>query len=233
MRYRLARGVLVSLLLLVSVRAQTPQVPLTPPDANAYAVIYLELRPSARGAALAAFKQYVEASGQEPGRVRIDVLEQIGRAGYFTLVERWADAKAMLAHAGTAHAMRFRELLQPMRLSGYDERAYVTLSTTPGARAGGRAIAVVSHVDTIGTSGANPPALLREFAEASRKDEGNLRFDVMQSGTRRNHFTVFEVWRDQKAHDAHAAAAHTRQFRETITPMTGSPLDERLFKIVE
>jgi len=233
MRGRLAYRVLLPLLFLVSVRAQTPQAPLSPPDANTYAVIYLELRPSARGAALAAFKQYAEASGQEPGRVRIDVLEQIGRAGHFIIVERWADAKAMLAHAGTPHAMRFREVLQPMQLSGYDERAYVTLSTTPGARAGGRAVAVVSHVDTIGSPGANPPAMLREFAEASRKDEGNLRFDVMQSGTRRNHFTVFEVWRDQKAQEAHAEATHTRQFREAVTPITGSPLDERLFRIVE
>jgi quinol monooxygenase YgiN len=47
---------------------------------------------------------------------------------------------------------------------------------------------------------------------------------------RGNHFTVVEVWRNQQAHDAHAAAAHTKQYRDTLLPMTGSPIDERLFR---
>jgi hypothetical protein len=33
--------------------------------------------------------------------------------------------------------------------------------------------------------------------------------------------------------DAHAAAAHTRQYRDELQPMTGSPLDERVYKVVE
>jgi len=29
------------------------------------------------------------------------------------------------------------------------------------------------------------------------------------------------------------AAAHTRQYRDTLQPMTGSPLDERVYKGIE
>jgi quinol monooxygenase YgiN len=47
---------------------------------------------------------------------------------------------------------------------------------------------------------------------------------------RANHFTVIETWRDQASLDAHAAAAHTRQYRDEVLPLTGSPLDERVFK---
>ena len=30
-----------------------------------------------------------------------------------------------------------------------------------------------------------------------------------------------------------SAAAHTRQYRDAIQPMTGSPLDERVYKAIE
>jgi quinol monooxygenase YgiN len=58
-------------------------------------------------------------------------------------------------------------------------------------------------------------------------------FDVVQHTMRANHFTVIEIWENQRARDAHAAAVHTRQYRDVLQPMSGSPLDERLFKAVE
>ena len=75
--------------------------------------------------------------------------------------------------------------------------------------------------------------MLKDLAEASRKEAGNVRFDVVQHTMRANHFTVVEVWRDQKALDAHVAAPHTRQYRDTLQPMTGSPLDERVYKAID
>ena len=33
--------------------------------------------------------------------------------------------------------------------------------------------------------------------------------------------------------DTHVAAAHTRQYRDEVQPMTGSPLDERTYKTIE
>jgi quinol monooxygenase YgiN len=60
-----------------------------------------------------------------------------------------------------------------------------------------------------------------------------LRFDVVQHTMRANHFTVIETWESQKTHDAHAAAPHTKQYRHALQPMSGNPLDERVFKAVE
>jgi quinol monooxygenase YgiN len=97
--------------------------------------------------------------------------------------------------------------------------------------AGRQVVYVVSHVDVA----PNPqvPVLLRQLADASRKEAGNLRFDVLQHTMRANHFTVIEAWRNQQALDAHVAAAHTKQYRDTLQPLTGSPLDERTFRAVE
>ena len=77
------------------------------------------------------------------------------------------------------------------------------------------------------------PAMLNGLAEASRKEKGNLRFDVLAHTMRANHFTVIEAWANQNALDEHAAAAHTKQYRDKLQPLLGSPLDERLFKFVE
>jgi quinol monooxygenase YgiN len=75
--------------------------------------------------------------------------------------------------------------------------------------------------------------MLKDLTEASRKEPGSVRFDVVQHTMRANHFTVVEVWRDQKALDAHVAAPHTRQYRDTLQPMTGSPLDERVYHAID
>ena len=48
-----------------------------------------------------------------------------------------------------------------------------------------------------------------------------------------NHFTIVESWENPAAAEAHAAAAHTKQYRLEIQPLSGSPLDERTFRGVE
>ena len=46
--------------------------------------------------------------------------------------------------------------------------------------------------------GTNAADLLTALAEASRKEEGNLRFDVLQHTMRANHFTIIEAWQTRK-----------------------------------
>ncbi len=157
----------------------------------------------------------------------VEIFEQIGRPGHFAVVERWRDQAAFDARDAAARK-RLLDALESMRVSGYDERPYKALSTAPEVVVSELSMFnVVTHVDVI----PNPQAagLLTRLAEASRKEPGNLRFDVVQHAMRANHFTVIERWRNQAALDAHVAAAHTRQYRDEIGPLTGSPLDERVY----
>ena len=55
----------------------------------------------------------------------------------------------------------------------------------------------------------------------------------MQHAMRANHFTIVESWTNAQAREAHASAAQTRKYRDEVQPMTGSPLDERVFKAIE
>jgi quinol monooxygenase YgiN len=206
----------------------------TPPDTSLHAVSYVDVMPPSRGSAVAALKQYRDSSRQDDGYVRLEFFEQIGRPGHLVVLETWRDQKALDAHGMAAHAKQLLSTLQPIRSSGYDQRPYKTVTVGPGpAAAGGQTIYVVSHVDTVPNPQNDPPGLLRRLAEASRAEKGNVRFDVLQHAMRANHFTIVEAWQNQSALDAHAAAPHTRQYRDTLQPMSGSPLDERVYKALE
>ena len=231
---------LVSALLLVATPGQ--QVTPAPPkpgeggpssaDTRFYAVSYVEAMASSTGKAIALLKQYRDTSAKQDGFVSIELFEQLGRPGHFTIFEVWRDQKTFDARDASVQK-QLRDALQPIRVSDVDQRPYKTISVDDrrGDRPQGSQVVVVSHVDVA----PNPQVavMLKDLAEASRKEPGSVRFDVVQHTMRANHFTVVEIWRDQKALDAHVAAPHTRQYRDTLQPMTGSPLDERVYKSID
>ena len=219
----------VSALLLVAMPGQQAG---TPADTRFFAVSYVEAMASSTGKAIALLKQYRDTSAKQDGFVSIEVFEQLGRPGHFALFEVWRDQKAFDARDAAAQK-QLRDALQPLRVSDYDQRPYKTISVDDrrSGRPAASQVIVLSHVDVA----PNPQVavMLKDLAEASRKEPGNVRFDVVQHTMRANHFTVVEVWRDQKALDAHVAAPQTRQYRDTLLPMTGSPLDERVYKSID
>ena len=221
---------LVSALLLVA----TPErqaATTSPADTRFYAVAYVEAMASSSGKAVALLKRYRDASATQDGFVSIEFFEQIGRPGHFVVFEIWRDQKAFDGRDPSAQK-QLRDALQPMRVSDYDQRPYKTISVDDRrGRLQAAHVIVVTHVDVA----PNPQVavMLKDLAEASRKEPGCVRFDVVQHTMRANHFTVVEAWRDQKALDAHVASPHTKQYRDTLQPLTGSPLDERVFKAID
>jgi quinol monooxygenase YgiN len=202
-------------------------------DSTAYSVAYVDIAPASRTAAIAAIKQYRDSSRKEGGFQRIELFEQAGRPAHFCIIETWANSKDLDAHSASTNFREFRTKIDSMRLSDYDQRPYKTLSLGSTHHDGNsRDTFVITHVD-IGGQGTNAADLLRKLAEASRNEEGNLRFDVLQHSVRANHFTVIEEWQTASAVDRHAAATHTREYRNSLAPIAGGPLDERLYKAVE
>src|SRR6266487_4599068 len=170
-----------------------------PVDTPTYSVAYVEILPSARAPAVAAFKQYRDASRSDEGYIRFEFFEQVGRAGHFAVIETWTNAKSLETHASSAHMKQFLTRLDPVRISDYDQRPYKTFAANSAAGVSNdRAMFVITHVDTLGQQ-TTAPELLRKLAEASRKDQGNLRFDVLQHAMRPNHFTIIETWQNLKA----------------------------------
>jgi len=85
---------------------------------------------------------------------------------------------------------------------------------------------VVTYVELGPRAKAEGAALLRGWRDAQRRSTGNLRAEVVQSPTRPGQFVIVAAWRNKAAFDAHAEAA--APFREKLSALRNSPLDDRL-----
>jgi quinol monooxygenase YgiN len=199
-------------------------------DAAIYVVAYFEVMPSSASEAAVLLRQHSQASRTDAGLMDLEVLQQCARPDHFATVATWQDQKSFEVHGSTAHTRAMHERLQTLRSSPYDERLHhgLALAAAPASRPTG-AIYAVTHADAIPPAKDDAMRLLKQLAEMSRHDDGSVRFEVLQQRSRLNHFTIVEIWRDQKALEAHVMAAHTRQFREQFQPMSGSLYDERLY----
>jgi quinol monooxygenase YgiN len=200
-------------------------------NAPVYLVAYFEVAPSAANQAAALLRQYAGAGRSEDGNASLDGFEEIGRPSRFAIVEAWRDQKAAEAHGSSGATKEFRDKLQPLLASPLDVRPSGRLSVAaPKGQPGADTVFVLTHVDVVPTGKDQGIVLVKELAEAGRKDPTNLRFDVLQQDSRPNHFTVVEAWRDRSSFDANVTAAHTKDFREKLTPLSGALYDERLYQ---
>ena len=201
-------------------------------EAALYVVSYVEVAPSASATAAGLLRQLANAARKEDGNMRFEVLERLAPPYQFAIVSVWRDQKAYDAFAGGAHNKEFRDKIKPHLISAIDDRLNGGMETAPAATASTPgAMFVVTHVDVPPPQKDACIALLKDLVGDSRK-EGALRFEVFQQTSRPNHFSVVEIWKDQKAYDAHITAEHTRKFRERLTPMSGALYDERLYKAI-
>ncbi len=199
-------------------------------DTTFYSVSYIEVKPASRAVAIGTLKQYRDAVHRDDNNIRIELFEQADRPGHFVIVETWKTAGAYDARA--PQRKQLEASMEAVRLSGWDTRPYKTLTVASGTlEATSKSVYVITHVDV--SPDPKIAALLTTLATASRLEEGNVRFDVLLHTMRSNHFEVIETWQNQKALDNHAAAAHTRKYRDDLQAALGSPLDERIYRAIE
>src|SRR5438132_523925 len=96
-------------------------------DPLVYGVYYLEVAPASRTIAVAALKQYGEASRNDEGYLSVDLFEQTARPGHFSILEKWADQKSFDAHTMGEPAKQLLTKLNPISL-GFDQRPYRTFA---------------------------------------------------------------------------------------------------------
>jgi quinol monooxygenase YgiN len=195
---------------------------------------YIDVAPQARLIVPRMLKTLSDASAREQGVVRFEVLQRTAPTNQFLTVEQWKDQAAFDAHMAAAHTKRFLDQINRLLIAPIDTRMCHVLDVSPAPE--GRLLRslrryAVTHVDV------NPPgkdqalAALKTLAAASRKHTGNVRFDVLGQNVRNaNHFQVVEVWRTQRADDAHEVAPDTKAFREKLAPLLGALYDERWYR---
>jgi quinol monooxygenase YgiN len=204
-------------------------------EAGAYTISYIEVSHATVAKAAALLRDMARDARRMEGNLRFEVLQRRDRNNQFAIVEAWKDKAAHDAHLAAGHTREFREKLAPMLITGYDERPHTGIATGPvsaGAGASGAAVYVVTHVDVVPPKKDEAIEALKQLAEPSRREAGNRRFEALQQSSRPNHSTLVEIWKDQRALEAHEMASHAKAFREQVSPMSGSLYDQRLYKVL-
>jgi quinol monooxygenase YgiN len=198
-------------------------------DPNIYVVRYIEVMPSAEQQGAGLIKKLADASRKEAGMLRFDVLQRAAPANQFATFEVWKDQASLDAHGAAAHK-QFLDAVQPLLLAPVDDRPCIATDVGPAQAGADGTIYAITHVDVGPPNREAGIALLKTVAGPGRKENGNLAFDALQQTARTNHFEVVEIWKDQKAEDAHEIEAATKEFRAKIQPLLGAHYDRRWYK---
>ncbi len=89
-----------------------------------YVVTHVDLMPTRVPSGVAALKQFATETTKEKGCVRFEVLQQDGRPNHLTLVGIWKDRKDFDAHDSAPYTKAFRDKMQPLIGSPWDERLH-------------------------------------------------------------------------------------------------------------
>ena len=100
-------------------------------DSPVVTVIHIDAMPQFAGAAAALLIGFRSDSLRDPGAKAFQVLQEVDRPNHFTLVEAWNTRKDYESHNIAAHTRHFRDELQPMLGSPFDERIHVELILAP------------------------------------------------------------------------------------------------------
>ena len=196
-----------------------------------YGLTTLDVAPGAAAQAVELLRQYRDGALKQAGNTGVTLLNEAAWPNRFVIYEGWLDQPAYEANEKAAHSAQLREKLKPIAGAPYDRREYQVITVGPSQPATGPdTIYMHLHLDVF-PPGIEPTlAAAKAVAEAARKGEGNLRYDVVKSvKPPQSHTTFLAAWRDRKAFDAYESSAYGRQFRDTVGPLLGSPFDDRLY----
>ncbi|MGN1345357.1 MAG: antibiotic biosynthesis monooxygenase [Eubacteriales bacterium] len=84
-------------------------------------------------------------------------------------------------------------------------------------------LATVVYVDVLPECVDAFTEITRYNHENSRREPGNLRFDVLHANSDPTKFILYEVYADADAAAAHKETEHYKKWKETVAPMMASP----------
>ena len=85
----------------------------------------------------------------------------------------------------------------------------------------------MTYVEARPSDRARPRPCSRTYVAAGKKDDGNVSLELLKGIHRPTWFTVVGAWKDQKAFEAHLAAAHSKDMNDKIKAHVAAPNDTR------
>jgi quinol monooxygenase YgiN len=222
--------------------AARAQAPAAPPAAAApqtyegpaHVIFYVEAKAGAVDKTIALLKRYRAALRKDAAIRGTQLIQELGRPNRLALIASWSDQPAFEAHEKGPVMTALRQDLESLAIAPPDRRLhhdFLVGSLKPPPKG---AIFALVHIDV------NPPnrvatdAILKQLVADSRKDSGNLGYDVWwQNLTNLNHYGSVSIWRDRKAFESYERQSHTEAARKAVQPLLGALWDERLYRILD
>jgi quinol monooxygenase YgiN len=94
----------------------------------------------------------------------------------------------------------------------------------------GDPVYAVTYLDVGTNAVAQGVDLIKKYRDASRRENANLEFTVLQETSRPNRFVIMEGWKDQGAFEAHDKGTAKAEFEGALKPIRNSPPDRHMLQ---
>lgn len=234
-------AIILGLVFAASAAFAADEGPAPPPAAGVvYVVGYVEAISSGVPVALTTLREYRDATRMEPMNLGAQIYREDGQPNRFMITETWSNQATYDAHLKATSTTQLIAKLRPIQAAPPDVRVHrgFTVGAPPAPNPAAPAppantVYVMSHLDVAPPLFAQLIPNLRPYVDASRKERGMVRFDILQMvAPRQNHLTVMEAWNGTTPQDAHRTALTTRTFRDRLHPLLGALYDERIYRVV-
>ncbi len=123
--------------------------------------------------------------------------------------------------------MAMAVLLAGLVIAGFGGSARAQQGTPAAPAQPPGPVHVITFVDITPNNKDAGTELCKQYIADTRKDPGVTRAELLVQTNRPNHMVLEVVFQNEAAYEKHVQAQHTREFRNKLIPIIGSPLDER------
>lgn len=195
-----------------------------------YLFTYLDHAPGSATAVEDCLAEYTMAAEDSPGNLVAHVLQASEKANHIAMVQGWDDEPALDEFISSAPARTLFHELEALLIAPADIRRHVALTEPQLDGDHPSALHVVTHVDVVPVNEDAGRRHVEGFAVKCAGEVGCLSSSAFAQIGKSNHMTLWEVWRDTAARDAHLVHSQAKSFRTNLLPLSGSPYDERLYR---
>lgn len=168
-------------------------------------------------------KELVAASRKDAGNIDYDIYQSQTDKTQLMIFETWKDQASLDVHSNAAHFMRIVPQIANAAVGEMSIQSFT-------ANSEGNEIRINCLLKVAAENVTRALGLAQELVEASRKDGGNIDYDLYQSQTDPTQLIIFETWKDQPSLDTHSAAEHFTRLVPQLQEMAIGEMAIQIFK---
>jgi quinol monooxygenase YgiN len=197
-----------------------------------YLFAYVEAAPAGEDDAADCLVEFSTLAQEAEGCQYAAALQSINRAGEFSLAQAWEDMDSLDGFWASGPAKSLLHEMDGALVAPMDIRRHFALYEAEPVLDDTDAIHVITHVDVVPVNEDAGHRHVEGYASKMTGKTGCLAAGGYAQIGKSNHMTIWEAWQDEERRAAHLSLAHVISFRADILPLSGSPYDARLFRVI-